>query len=517
MASESSPGHVVPVDATTPLLSDAERRDSMAEEHASQNSPSNVSPRITRRLYISHFLSTWNSRVFEFGAVLYLATIFPGTLLPMSVYALVRGISAIVFAPAVGQYIDSQNRLKVVRASIVYQRVAVAISCSAFVSFMLDEKLGEKWKPGMLAMVSLLACVEKLCSIMNLVSVEKDWVVVVAGDDQEALKTLNAQMRRIDLMCKLFGPLFIALIDGFSTKIAILVNLGMNLASVVIEYFAIAQVYHDVPGLQSTKRNAGRRAVDSDGPWYRNIPTRARELARTTIADHGFFFHHTAFQASMAGALLYLTVLSFNGQMVTYLLTAGYTSTQVGIARTVSVGFEVLATWAAPWLMGRIGPVRSGLWMSCWQVTALGLGVTVFWKFADSWAVVGATGLVIGTILSRLGLFGFDLCAQVIVQEEVEPENRGAFSSIEAAWQNAFELLSFASTIIFYDPSDFKWPSLISLIAVACAGVLYSSFVRSRRGHLLHLEVLSKLCDSGSWKQRGRDRAMERLLNRSDS
>lgn len=41
---------------------------------------------------------------------------------------------------------------------------------------MLDEKLGEKWKPGMLAMVSLLACVEKLCSIMNLVSVEKDWV-----------------------------------------------------------------------------------------------------------------------------------------------------------------------------------------------------------------------------------------------------------------------------------------------------------------------------------------------------
>ncbi|KAJ3728187.1 hypothetical protein DFJ43DRAFT_1085170 [Lentinula guzmanii] len=38
-------------------------------------------------LYISHFLSTWNSRVFEFGAVLYLATIYPGTLLPMSIYA----------------------------------------------------------------------------------------------------------------------------------------------------------------------------------------------------------------------------------------------------------------------------------------------------------------------------------------------------------------------------------------------------------------------------------------------
>lgn len=71
-----------------------------------------------RRLYVSHFLSTCNSRVFEFGSVLYLATIFPGTLLPMSVYALARGASAILFSSLVGQYIDRGNRLKVVRASI---------------------------------------------------------------------------------------------------------------------------------------------------------------------------------------------------------------------------------------------------------------------------------------------------------------------------------------------------------------------------------------------------------------
>ena len=74
--------------------------------------------RITRRLYTSHFLSTWNSRVFEFGAVLYLATVFPGTLLPMSVYALTRGLSAILFAPAIGHYVDTGNRLQVVRVSI---------------------------------------------------------------------------------------------------------------------------------------------------------------------------------------------------------------------------------------------------------------------------------------------------------------------------------------------------------------------------------------------------------------
>jgi iron-regulated transporter 1 len=77
-----------------------------------------VPARLTNHIYVSHFLSTWNSRVFEFGGVLYLATIFPGTLLPMSVYALTRGLSAVFFAPAVGQYIDTSNRLQVVRLSI---------------------------------------------------------------------------------------------------------------------------------------------------------------------------------------------------------------------------------------------------------------------------------------------------------------------------------------------------------------------------------------------------------------
>jgi iron-regulated transporter 1 len=49
-------------------------------------------------------------------------------------------------------------------------------------------------------------------------------------------------MRRIDLFCKLVGPLVIALIDGLSTEIAIMVTLGLNVTSIVVEYYAIAMV-----------------------------------------------------------------------------------------------------------------------------------------------------------------------------------------------------------------------------------------------------------------------------------
>jgi iron-regulated transporter 1 len=174
-------------DETRPLLA------SPVAFSEAQDQGNEVSARLTNRIYVSHFLSTWNSRAFEFGAVLYLATIFPGTLLPMSVYALGRGLSAMLFAPAVGQYIDTSNRLQVVRLSIgkafnctplwkidfplpVLQRLAVAGSCVLFYVLAIIPKMSRGSKVGLLALLAIFACVEKLCAIMNLVSIERDWV-----------------------------------------------------------------------------------------------------------------------------------------------------------------------------------------------------------------------------------------------------------------------------------------------------------------------------------------------------
>lgn len=237
---------------------------------------------------------------------------------------------------------------------------------------------------------------------------------------------MNAQMRRIDLLCKLFGPLFIAMIDAYSSRVAIIVNFAMNAASIAVEYFAIARVYYEVPELQEAKINPRHEvpqgpetqsSYDSK-PIVRAIWQRLTAAIHKSAQDFSLYMKHRAFLASIAGAILYFTVLSFGGQMVTYLLSAGYSSLQIGIARTFGVVFEVLATWVAPWLMGRIGAIRAGLWMSSWQVTMLAAGVSIFWMFdMKSNSLIAASGLVGGTIFSRLGLRGFDLCVQLIVQE----------------------------------------------------------------------------------------------------
>lgn len=139
--------------------------------------PNSVPRSLGLRLYVSHFLSTWNSRVFEFGAALFLTSIFPGTLLPVSIYSLVRNAGYIIFAQPVGNWINKGNRLNLIRASIVGQRVPVAASCALLLVLLLKkDELGSRKNSGVFAVIVLLAVMEKLSATMNLISVERDWV-----------------------------------------------------------------------------------------------------------------------------------------------------------------------------------------------------------------------------------------------------------------------------------------------------------------------------------------------------
>jgi len=213
---------------------------------------------------------------------------------------------------------------------------------------------------------------------------------------------------------------------------------------------------------------------------------------QTFYAPLSEYLHHPAALPSIALSILYFTVLNFGAQMITYLLNTGYNSSLIGAIRGVSVLFEISATWLAPLAMNKVGPIRAGLWFINWQLGCVGMAVGVFW-FAKL-PSLGAAGLIIGVIMSRIGLWGFDLCAQLIIQEEVDSNSRGSFSAMEASLQSSFELLSFAATVVFSRPAQFRYPVLLSAVAVFTATALYSVFVKSRRGHLMHiLQCLGKI------------------------
>ncbi|KAF2458394.1 hypothetical protein BDY21DRAFT_284383 [Lineolata rhizophorae] len=474
---------------------DGNESNTPADVERSEAPAPSVRSTVTLALYISHFLSTWNARLFEFGAVLFLASIYPDTLRPMSIYALVRSAAAIAFSPPIGRYIDRSNRLSAVRVSIVGQRFSVVVSC-IILYFMETLRLTTRVKTAFLSLVIILACSEKLAFVLNTVAVERDWVVVITDGREDALRVINARMRRIDLFCKLIGPLVISFIDAASTKIAALVTLGMSLVSVFIEYFCIARVYTLVPSLHRHPTVPPAQAhLPTTSP---TTPTLLRRLRALSLSlRHAlplrFYFTHRTLLPSLCLSLLYLTVLSFSAHMTAFLLSVpGWTAAVVGGARAAAAVAELSATWVAPRLMARVGPLRAGIWCAAWLMAWVGVGVGMFW--GKERLVVATGGLVAGVGMSRLGLWGFDLCMQVIIQEEVEAPHRGAFSAVEAALQNLFELCSYASTIAWARPDQFRWPVLMSAVAVYLAGGLYATFLRKRRGHLVHNPMKSMGC-----------------------
>ena len=102
----------------TPIATELTEEPVVAEAEAPDQPASYISRSLAWRLYLSHLLSTWNSRSFEFGSVLFLAQIYPGTLLYLSIYAMCRSAAGIVLSTRIGKAIDHKARLNVVRSSI---------------------------------------------------------------------------------------------------------------------------------------------------------------------------------------------------------------------------------------------------------------------------------------------------------------------------------------------------------------------------------------------------------------
>lgn len=78
----------------------------------------------------------------------------------------------------------------------------------------------------------------------------------------------------------------------------------------------------------------------------------------------------------------------------------------------------------------------------------------------------------------------------------MQDSHRGSFSTTEASFQNAFELLSYVATIVWSLPHQFRYPILLSTSAVYTAGLLFAIFLRSR-GHHLHIPPCMKRKRSG--------------------
>ena len=184
------------------------------------------------------------------------------------------------------------------------------------------------------------------------------------------------------------------------------------------------------------------------------------------------YFRHPVFLSSISYALLYATVLSDGAQITAYLTGLRVSATSLALFRAASSVLGVCSTLLAKPLIARLGRVRAG---QCFLGCQLGCLLTGCALFFPSSSTPDATLHVFLAciVLSRFGLWGFDLAQMGHMQLLIEEPHRGAINGAEGATCKLAWLSILCLGLIFNDPASFPILVIISLIAITLANGCY--------------------------------------------
>ncbi|KIX94121.1 uncharacterized protein Z520_10147 [Fonsecaea multimorphosa CBS 102226] len=324
-------------------------------------------------LYLSHFLSMWNSRTYEYAAILFIQAAFPGNLLPSAINGIAETVCVIVSSSAMGRWVDgAPTRLRPLLLTIFANRTTLVACCIMWL--LLFSTPDETLRRVLFAAILALGMVEKASRMANILSMERDWVPTLANADGEdySLTHMNTVMRRIDITCKFLAPPAIsgvvALLDSVPAAMVIAI---VSFTSLVPEYWAAMRVWKNNGRLRGAKKDKRSSSGDleldrycqpeshthpSDVHVLQRLLAKGEEalrIARSITRDHieglSYYFSTTVWLPSICAAVLHASVLAWSGTLITWLLNANYTLAEITVAKGVGSVFEIGSTVVFPW------------------------------------------------------------------------------------------------------------------------------------------------------------------------
>lgn len=84
--------------------------------------------------------------------------------------------------------------------------------------------------------------------------------------------------------------------------------------------------------------------------------------------------------------------------------------------------------------------------------------------------------LVWGLVLSRFGLWTYDLAANQLIQETVDPATLGTVSGVQGSLQSLFQMLAYLAGVLQPSTAQFVWLMAGSCCMVGLAATLTTAF-----------------------------------------
>ncbi|XP_008120382.2 solute carrier family 40 member 1 [Anolis carolinensis] len=362
-------------------------------------------------LYLGHALSTWGDRMWHFAVSVFLVELYGNSLLLTAVYGLVVAGSVLLLGAIIGDWVDKNPRLKVAQTSLIVQNVSV-ILCGILlmIVFIYKADLLTMYQGWLLTLCYILvitiANTANLASTATGITIQRDWVVVVAGENRSKLADMNATIRRIDQLTNILAPMAVGQIMTFgSPVIGCGFISGWNLVSMCLEYMLLWKVYQKTPALAhkasskteeselkqlnvqkdgEVKPTEGAQligekevAIMSPNPEEEEVSCLSRMAEPFSTFRDGWvsYYNQPVFLAGMALAFLYMTVLGFDCITTGYAYTQGLSGSTLSLLMGASAITGILGTVAFTWLRRKCGLVRTGIISGVAQLASLVLCV----------------------------------------------------------------------------------------------------------------------------------------------
>lgn len=361
-------------------------------------------------IYMGHAMSTWGDRMWNFAVAVFLVELYGNSLLLTAVYGLVVAGSVLVLGAIIGDWVDRNPRLKVARTSLVIQNSCV-ILCGLLLMavFQFREQLVELYNGWILTtcyiLVITIANIANLASTATSITIQRDWVVVVAGQDSSKLADMNATVRIIDQLTNILAPMLVGQIMAFGSHfIGCGFISGWNLCSMCLEYALLLKVYKSTPALavkagqkeQELKQLSPSKDVERDqspeefsqplmneasvvakpdSPKQHGCCYQVTEPLRTLRAGWVAYYNQNIFFAGMSLAFLYMTVLGFDCITTGYAYTQGLNGSVLSLLMGASAVSGICGTVAFTWIRKKCGLIRTGFIAGTAQLSCLTLCV----------------------------------------------------------------------------------------------------------------------------------------------
>jgi iron-regulated transporter 1 len=195
------------------------------------------------------------------------------------------------------------------------------------------------------------------------------------------------------------------------------------------------------------------------------------------------FFKQPIMPAMLAYAILWLSVLSPHGVLLTAFLKKGWNLSEfvIGIFRGAGAVFGLLATLLYPRLERKYGVIAASRAFIFFQATMVVLALICF-----SNQVYYQLLFLMFILLSRIGLYGFSIGETQIRQTNIAEHERGRINGFASALTAIATIGLYGAGAIFAEPAKFYLLVCGSVVAVLSAAILFECWLRLKARNMAY-------------------------------